>query len=565
MKQILLSALLAFFTASVCLSQISLPGGDFFVNDSFPCPTDSNILIRTKQYWEAYQTSNDLWDGPRDSSCISLRDNSNIGTRILFSEIDTSKIVFVRWVYDTVYPLDTNNLFNLTAQIGWNDYQNLRLDNTCSGGICSGIQLGIQIPDSTGNSNDLRWYTAPVEYDPGFGYQIGICFPTEKFVNGNSVKEVILQFKTRQIQPGADRFTIHSIDFGWMSPVYSEKHYSFTTSFPISTRHWEYDINIFSSSSNNLVMYQDTTYPNANHVSYADVTVSSNPSTIDTIDIIVPSFCTLDFQPYSQLRGSLTQGSTTQRHIVNLINNGGEICMSIVELLFGNGSTYFHKSGELSSEGNFSCMMFWHGGKFILGENQTLHYGKNGKGMLAVRTGGKVEIGKNSELIIGNTFVFGRMMGETTPGHIYLTLNYGSKLTFAPGAKLSNGLGLPEARIFVKMRGGILDDSNLSESERALIVREYDSPQSFLDDNLRILGNPFRDHLTISWISNGNSPIDISLSDIQGRIIYSNNQTTVAGMNFFEIPFDTDETEVMLLTVKTKEGSVTRKVLRIDN
>ena len=156
MKQILLSALLAFFTASVCLSQISLPGGDFFVNDSFPCPTDSNILIRTKQYWEAYQTSNDLWDGPRDSSCISLRDNSNIGTRILFSEIDTSKIVFVRWVYDTVYPLDTNNLFNLTAQIGWNDYQNLRLDNTCSGGICSGIQLGIQIPDSTGNSNDLR-------------------------------------------------------------------------------------------------------------------------------------------------------------------------------------------------------------------------------------------------------------------------------------------------------------------------------------------------------------------------------------------------------------------------
>ena len=96
-------------------------------------------------------------------------------------------------------------------------------------------------------------------------------------------------------------------------------------------------------------------------------------------------------------------------------------------------------------------------------------------------------------------------------------------------------------------------------------MREYDSPQSYLDDNLRILGNPFRDRLTISWVSNGNENIELGITDIQGRKIYSDFWRPGPGMDFFEIPLNAGETEVLFLSVKTDAGTVTRKIMRMGN
>ena len=210
-------------------------------------------------------------------------------------------------------------------------------------------------------------------------------------------------------------------------------------------------------------------------------------------------------------------------------------------------------------------MMFWNGSKFILGDNQVLHYGKNHKGMLVFKTGSTLEIGKNSEFIVGNEFIFGRMDNDTTKGHIYMTLNYGSKLTFAPGSHLWNMLTDGTGRLFVKMRGGILDDSALSEWEKSLIVREYDSPQSYLEDNLRILGNPFQDRLTLSWVSEGKSPVQLQVTDIQGRIIFNDTWNPGPGMDFYEIPLHAIETEMLFLTISTESGTFTRKILRKSN
>jgi hypothetical protein len=62
---------------------------------------------------------------------------------------------------------------------------------------------------------------------------------------------------------------------------------------------------------------------------------------------VVYFYQTLEIQPFTHLRGALVQGSDTLRHILNLVNNGGNFCLNFLDLIFSgiNEWTLDHTAG----------------------------------------------------------------------------------------------------------------------------------------------------------------------------------------------------------------------------
>ncbi len=527
-----------------------------YVMDTIPCPLDTNQIIITPKGWEVYQTQNDEWNGPRLNRCINFFESTGSAYQhlIFINEIDTNHTLFVRMHLSdsTKIPIQHNTLFQLTGNI-YGFGLEVETGNTCSGGFCSGLNVGIEIPDSTGSATDMRWYQGT--FENYWGSNTGLCFPSEKFVNGNFIREIFFQFKVQQIPLPLNAYL--SFNSGvWEEWVWSQQ-VTYINTYNIGPRRWSsgfYD--------NSIVLYPDSTYPSPAHVGYINVTPTPNTATADTIDVLVTSQAHFSFQPYTQLRAG-TNISGTQNHILYFTNEGGEICFSFFEFQSHGGGGYFHKAGDLHMSGPMSCMMFSNGSTFLLGQGETLHYGREGEGFLVLLTGAKFIIEKDAELIIYNNLAIGQVKDDETIGNVYMDLNKGSTLRFAPGSKLNNTMfSAGNPKLYIKMRGGILDDSGLSASDKLNIVRVYDEPNNNGNENLALLGNPVSNTLAYSWISNGSNVI-IQVMDATGKILFSEQKEMAKGMNFEEIKTNSFEPGIYFLKVTEGEFSGTQRLLKL--
>ena len=183
--------------------------------------------------------------------------------------------------------------------------------------------------------------------------------------------------------------------------------------------------------------------------------------------------------------------------------------------------------------------------------------------MLAFRTGGVIEIGKNAELVIGGSLVLGEYGHETRPQEFEVHLSRGTKLSFAEGSHLRNYLSkFPnETFLDVYLEGGILDDNGLPETEKALIRKHYASPVLEIEDNLEIHGNPFREVLEFAFISEAGALLKARLIGLDGRILLQESIQSIAGHNLFSFETADLAEGVYLLQIITPNGKTTRKVL----
>ena len=520
-----------------------------------PCAVSSDTIDGFLE-WSAYQTTDSSAWGPKDSICFDYGSVGNNRLELDLGQTNPALPIFIRSKLDTNNQvlLDSNTLYKVQFSFSSLPFStpNLLLGTNCPDDLCSGVSIGIEIPDSAGTGKETRWYAGEFT-DNGPYWNVEFCFSTERFPLGNHISNAWVRIGQDGNNSGIaiyNRSALYFEDFRFSTEQIR------SISAPGNTAHLGWGNNL-------LMMYNDSTYPDANHISYVEATPSPNVATQQQLDIYIDFSANLNFQPFTQLRGAEVLGDTL-RHTVNLINNGGTLCgYTFIDIVFENGNKYSHRAGKLDLIGPKSCMSFGNGGILSVEKNATLNYGSLGNGMLALRTGGVIEIGKNAELEIGGSLVLGEYRHETSPQKFEIILKRGSKLSFAEGAHLLNYLSkFPnETFLDVYLEGGVLDDRYLSEADKTLIRRHYASPMLEFEENLEIHGNPFSDVLEFSFISEEGIPLEANLVALDGRILQRKGLQSVAGHNLFSFETTDLAAGIYLLQIVTPNGKATRRVV----
>ncbi|MCC6723791.1 MAG: hypothetical protein IT258_04735, partial [Saprospiraceae bacterium] len=483
---------------TLCLLLASLSGfgqlnAVFFFYDTLACPYDNSVTVTAYKDWMMYQTLDGTWDGPIDSTiCISLKNTPSEG--IDLQTVDLTRPIFLR------NALNDNNKILLTSDALYTasaftaDAPTIdatyRTGTDCPDNICSGIIMAIEIPDETGTSTQLRWYTDI----PGGGGSSGYfetCVPTE-YMAGNYLREFIIKlFPVAGTTPNnrmrmnyaslSEIFYVNKID-----EVIAPQSTFVDTSYNVPIALLADPLG--EGLTNFMLHYADMgSYPSAANPYYVEGRPEINTPAPQTINLIISPGEILVPQPFTYLRGALVEGSDSIRHEMNLVNIDGDICLpNAIELVVSENSKYLHAGGHVNLEGNNSCMLFRNGGILEIADGVSMQYGQDGRGMLALRSGGQLKLGKNSSLLFdGQLLLQGIPTAQHPDPQFYLDLKPGMSLIFGEGAHITNVMStVPDVKLNVYMNGGMLDDSKLNEKARQRINRIYPKPSKHFADNV---------------------------------------------------------------------------------
>jgi len=567
-------------TLTLCLLVASLVQGygqfqgSFVYSELLPCPYDSNTMVVGYKFWDMYQTLDGNWNGPIDSTiCIRLKTDPIEGIDLL--TVDLSRPIFFRYKFTegNKVLLEPDRLYNAYAGTiaAGNNYVEFQGGTDCPGNICSGIFVGIEIPDETGSATTMRWYTDIA--NNGFLYgDFQTCMPTEYFAN-NYLREFIIKlFPAPNATPDMKlKMGYANIDdffgFAYVNEVIAPQSTYIDTSYNVPI-YMTADPNSGWGGPNYLLHFTDTTlYPSAATPSYVEGRPEVNTPDPQTINLIVENWETLVPQPFAFLRGGLVEGSDSVRHHLNLINNGGDICMSgIIDFAFGEDTKYLHAGGHVNMEGMNSCMMFRNGGALELAEGVTMQYGQDGRGILALRSGGQMVMGRGSSLLFdGVLWLQGIPTAKHPDPQFYLDLKPGSSLVLGERANVLNANSTaPNVKLNVYMNGGTLDDSQLNPAARLLIHRIYPKPAKRFAENVQVLNNPTLGQFHVDYVSIGQEKVKLEVHDLQGRLVWSKSFDTVQGHNSLDGEFGAAAAGVYVATLSAKGGQVAVKLAKFN-
>lgn len=555
-----------------CLGQ----NNSYFSNfETIPCPFDSAVTISTYKDWLLYQTLDGHWNGPVDSTiCISLRTNPSQG--IDLNTVDIARPIFLRSKFTEANKelLEPNFIYSAYVSLkhsGASDAM-LKTGTDCPNNLCSGLIAGIQIPDETGTSTKMRWYTDVPSSITYYG-DFETCLPTEYF-DENYLREFIIKLT---LDPATTSDKLLRMNYAMTAAYWPPFYVDEVVAHPSTFVDTSYNVPLymvgyyngpFWAAPNYLLLYTDlNSYPSSASPAYVEARPMVNTPNPQTINLIVSDWETFIPQPFAMLRGGLVEGSDSIRHHVNLVNHDGDICMpGPIDFVFDDQTKYIHAGGHVNMEGLNSCMMFRNGGTFELAEGTTMQFGQDGRGIFALRSGGKMVLDKGSTLLFDGTLW---LQGIPTAKHpdpqFYLDLKPGTSLVFGEKAGVLNANSIsPDIKLNVYMNGGTLDDSQLSAKERLLIHRIYPEPSKRFVENVKVLGNPTTFQFQLDYLSVGNEKVQVEVHDLQGRLVWSKNYGTIEGHNFLDGEFGAGTAGVYVATLSSKSGQASVKVIKID-
>jgi len=478
------------------------------------CEFDSTETISKYSKVRMYSTLNDEWDGSIDSSiCYTLNQNGN-SWRFTENQADSGRAVFFEPILDSILPLDTSTVYILQPLIYLFDK----------------VIIGLQAPDSTGTDSITTYYELT---DP---YSDAICFPTQK-IDGQYLNKLVFKYTS---DGGAQQIYI-----GYPS---IESHWEGTSIIPQLT-------NQNLNWGPHLVRYWHDIYPTLDSISYTDIMPWGTPTDSTLIQLYVDYSSSLHFQDYTALRGALVDGSDSIRHGLEVILDGN-MCIPWIEVFWEGGTHLVANGGSIDFHGSTGCNLFGKGGGLKVKSGNTFRYGRNGIGMMALKTNAQLIIEPGAELIIDGPVFMYEYWDDPTPGQLYMTLPLGSKLTFAEGATLSNQYSLDGTmKLNVYMEGGEIDLSGLSSEEQDLVNLIYASPSSQLSENLTIFPNPTLNNTSVAWVSDKiGDRLIIGLYDFKGKLIVEDAyMTTSLGYNLFKI--NTDDLNSGIYVVQVTDGN----------
>ena len=540
------------FPGNIFCQQI--PSADAYTAEDTVCIWDNTVSFTTTKKYTAYQTTDNTFNGPIDSNyCVSLRyEEAFSGLSFWPADFDLSRSIYIKaQINDNEQiPLEKDAVYMLEEDF-LNSTDGLIFGNDCPELICSGLIIGITIPDSTLTSDTTRWHVIS-----GDSYDYNTCFATEKFedqklnsliykftINPDLV-EVAKDYSPPYINQLGDVQLITdltNVDGNYVGGEYNVYDYYFL-SYPIG-----------------VLKYDNLTYPSTSYFDYIDVSPNPNTTEVQIINLTINEGYTLLTQPYVQLRGAQVEGDTL-RHEVNLINNGGTFCVSVAEMIFDGNTHYIFKKGAMDLYSPMSCLMFRNGASIEVADDGHLAYGKNGTGVLGLGSGGTIKIGKNASLTINNRVSIIKNPNSVYSGDIYINLNKGSKLTFGQGASITNDeKSLSGGHLCIYMNGGELDMSGLDDFSRQLIRLIYPEQEKTMSANMHVYPNPVQNSFTVEIVSAEASTGEINITGLNGAVIYTKKYELEAGINAIKIQIQDLKPGAYTIQCKTnaENGSTT--------
>lgn len=541
MKNILLALLLLISTSVFCQN---IPYYGSYAAVDTTCAWNEDVVFVTTKGWTAYQTIEDTYNGTIDSSiCITLKiDETYGGISFVFDEIDTTRSLYIKADLNegNKIALDSNSIYQ--AYEGFFDpFDFIKTGIDCNDLICSGIILGIEIPDS--NMTDI---TKRFQFFNKSTFDGGFCFATEKFeiqyLTDYIIKLTFQNISVDTLKRWANPFTEMSYNITNITDLTNATGYYDGSDYNISG----YDIIDYTTG---LLTYNDPFYPSPDHVDYIDVTPNPNPSVVTNINININSYNTLLMQPYVQLRGGFVEGDTL-RHTVNLVNNGGTFCLSIAEMVFNGNTNYIFNSGKIEMYSPLACIMFKNGAALKVSDNAHFDYGIKGVGVLGFRSGGTLEIGNNASMQINNRVSLISEPNSELTGDIYMNLNSGSTLIFGDGASITNDAkSASGAHLCIYMNGGILNTDALSAESRQLIRLIYPNASADKNEEIQIFPNPVTQTFTAEIQSIENKTGVIQITNMLGVVLMQKNVVLTPGLNAIKMDISSLNNQVYLVNL----------------
>lgn len=540
------------FPGNIFCQQI--PSADAYTAEDTVCIWDNTVSFTTTKRYTAYQTTDNTFNGPIDSNyCVSLRyEEAFSGLSFWPADFDLSRSIYIKaQINDNEQiPLEKDAVYMLEEDF-LNSTDGLIFGNDCPELICSGLIIGITIPDSTLTSDTTRWHVIS-----GDSYDYNTCFATEKF-------------EDQKLNSLIYKFTINP-DLAEVAKDYSPPYINQLGDVQLITDltnvygnyvGGEYNVYdyYFLSYPIGVLKYDNLTYPSTSYFDYIDVSPNPNTTEVQIINLTINEGYTLLTQPYVQLRGAQVEGDTL-RHEVNLINNGGTFCVSVAEMIFDGNTHYIFKKGAMDLYSPMSCLMFRNGASIEVADDGHLAYGKNGTGVLGLGSGGTIKIGKNASLTINNRVSIIKNPNSVYSGDIYMNLNKGSKLTFGQGASITNDeKSLSGGHLCIYMNGGELDMSGLDDFSRQLIRLIYPEQEKTMSANMHVYPNPVQNSFTVEIVSVEATTGEINITGLNGAVIYTKKYELEAGINAIKIQIQDLKPGAYTIQCKTnaESGSTT--------
>ncbi len=512
-----------------CIATLNLHSQEFYFsfNDlsTVDC-YDSEESITTFEGWEFYQTLDNTWDGERDSSiCINVQTDGWV-EYFVTSDADLTRPVFVRALLEEGILLNSNSLNHITSYLSSTALGNLDYTNTefCNNGFCCGLMMGVEVPSNPVDTTDyaMRWYINNINDN-----YIDFCIPTEYFIEGNTLKEVIFKFiLVEDADTEFPLFGIYSEDMQWFVNALDSASILEYNSSQFNYQLMDYEENSF------LVMYQDTTqYPSIENVSFLDVYPVPNVGNIENIELEIGWESSINFQAFSYLRGGLIDGSDSIRHTYSLINKGANICMMpYVDMPLESGNSYVHHSGTFDMMQG-SCLMLKSGSSLIVEENSYLHYGQQKRGVLAMFANCNIVLKKNSKLEISNKIALWDKAWSEEDQIVEIHLPPYTELVFSDGASIDNKSTNERTNIHIYMEGGKLDLSGFNVEDMKHIQLIYPELEDESTE-LVIIGNPINSVIRFSFRSSSWQALQGVVYSMDGKQVHTFNIDAQKGMNY---------------------------------
>lgn len=429
--------------------------------------------------WAIYQTLDNTWDGPRDSTvCI---DAEYVSYRLRFNsaQLDASRPVFIKANIDTIAPIEPNTLWKYALNF---PNSNILVDNVdyCNDGFCSGMLLEVDVP-MTDTTFITREYVA--NYDgTGYDADVEMCvtyeypefsklrnFVIKLVVEENSIIDVYSPDYQNMMWAAVYLDSVNILDFGNGNPYYIFED-------------WEH---------NNIVVpyNQEDGFPSQDAISYFDI--YPVPNVVEQTEIIVYLYSqtSLIFEPFTNLRPGLCEGSDSLRHELTIENNGAELCMiPYIDVVMLPSMSYVHKSGKINFS-HKSCIRFKFDSDLIVAESSHFVCGTLGEGFIAFDDGSRVTVESNATMTVNNGIVLFDSPWLHGEQWTEIDVFEGGKIIFEDGAYVDSHVADKRFKCLIRLHGGSADLSGLSPEDRAYFVvvgkdAEVDSHE------LVILGNP---------------------------------------------------------------------------
>ncbi|MCB0632173.1 MAG: T9SS type A sorting domain-containing protein [Saprospiraceae bacterium] len=574
MKKTLFFLLTLLCCGATAFSQdLPIPNTQFMLTESIPCPFNPGETVVWPTGWSVYQTQNDHWDGPVDSTrCISVASQAQNFTNIPLDQIDPEKALFIRLSLPGKEGilLNADDVYSIGAGINLAAGDTISRGESCPNHLCSGLITVVEIPDESGTGTDRRIATTSLPDSVLWSFAWS-CLVTEYFPE-NILREVIIKVSFDHITSGeAMQMTGIGVETSFQGVNRIEEMVFPESSFT-GEDYQAYIHNVARPPVTEvyapyIFLHERNVYPNQANVTYVEARPENTTTEPQELRVTVDPDQNLLFQPYTAIRGALVDPSDTVRHRLTLINDGGTICIpSIVELVVTDDTEVEFRSGQVDFHAESSCMMFRHGGVLVIPDQTHYEYGNSGIGALGLDKGGTIRIGKGSELVINNTVILANFINDADR-QVYMELNPGSRLTFGEKARLirKGYVQTGQMKLNVYMNGGILDDSRLSDKERQLINRIYPDKEMKMTDRVKILGNPIRNvlHLAV-YTPENNGQAAWTVHDLQGRYLGSGNFATVQGQQLQDIPLQQLAAGMYILKMELDGGMVSRKFVKVE-